>query len=224
LLLKAPDVADIRLWEALKAEFKGEVVPSYNTVRRWKAARKKEDPQAYLMATNPEKAKGDFQAAFGSRSEDVVRLYQRFETDFTKCDIRFEGDPKRYSLGGVIDVYSGRSLFLVSESATGYAQCLTVMTACDRWRCIPEEIKTDNGKEAKGKRFTRFCLDLKVHQFFCDPASGDQKPHIERKFRALQHDLIPFFEGYTGPNVASAQAIRARKTFAQRLKEAKEGE
>ena len=55
--------------------------------------------------------------AFGDASEDVERLNQRWEMDATPADWMLQdedGALRRYSVSVIIDVYSSRSLMVVS--------------------------------------------------------------------------------------------------------------
>ena len=135
----------------------------------------------------------------------------------------FPGDSKRYKLCLVIDVYSGRMMFVLVESATGRAHGLLFMKAITAWG-LPEQIRTDNGKDYTSAYLTRFFADMGIEQVLCIPFAGEQKPFVERGLGRFLHDLVELDPNYIGHNVAQAQDIRARKTFAQRLKEGKEGD
>ena len=222
LYLQMPHLSVRLLHEAVEAEFPNNA-PSLYIVRRWLARYQREHAQELLLATNPDKYKNSCQVAFGSRSEDVVRLNQRWETDATKADILFEGDSKRYTLCQVVDVYSDRRRFLLTETSSGKAHGQILRRCILEWG-LPEQIKTDNGKDYTSKFITRLMADLAIEQILCKPFSGEEKPHVERGFGLFLHDLVEMMPGFTGHNVAQAQDIRARKSFAQRIQEAKKGE
>ena len=222
LLLNRPHASARLLHEALKAEFQADA-PAVDAVLRWKRRYLAEHAREFLMATNPDKYKNKYQSAMGSRSAHVVRLNQLWETDATKADLMFTGDPRRYTLCQVVDVYSDRRRFLVVETSSGRAHGLLLRRCILEWG-LPEQLKTDNGKDYTSKYITRFVASLAIEQILCAPFSGEEKPHVERGFRTFLHDLVELIEGYTGHNVAQAQDIRARRSFAQRLQEAKKGE
>jgi len=222
LLLQKPHLSAIRLAEALAAAF-GKAAPGHDAVRRWLKKWKAENARDFLLATNPDKAKSKYQVAFGSRSEDVIRLNQRWETDATKADLLFKGDPFRYTLCAVVDVFSDRRRFLVAESSKGQAHGLLFRRCVMEWG-LPEQVKTDNGKDYTSRYITRFFADMGIDQQLCKPFSGEEKPHVERGFGIFLHDLVELIDGYTGHNVAQAQDLRAQKSFAARLKEAKDGD
>lgn len=58
---------------------------------------------------------------------------------------------------------------------------------------------------------------LGIRQDLCTPYDPTQKPHIERFFKTMSHELLEILPGFMGHNVAQAQAIRARVGFSKRL-------
>ena len=59
-------------------------------------------------------------------------------------------------------------------------------------------------------------LDLGVEHEVLPPYSPDRKPFIERFIETLSHDLFCQLPGFSGHNVAQAEMLRARKSFAAR--------
>jgi hypothetical protein len=220
--LNEPTVSATKLYQGIKATFKTDL-PSQTTVTRWLDNYKEKNPQAVLMATSPDRAKSSYQVAFGSRSAHVKRLNQLWELDGTSANIRFKGDSGRYKVLGAEDVFSGRIVLTLAESESGQALGQLMFKAINRLGAV-ETVKTDNGKAFVGKFATRLYADLGIEHIRCTPFSGEQKPHIENSLGRFNHDFVPVMPGATGANVAEAQDRRSRKTFAQRLKEAKEGE
>ena len=222
LLQQRPHLASRRLWQGLKARF-GDTVPGVDAVSRFIKAWKEDHAEEYLRMLNPDKAKNKFQVAFGSRSANVVRLNQLWETDATPADIVFTGDKRRYTICQAVDVFSDRHRFLLTATPKGLAHGLLFRDCILAWG-LPEVIKTDNGKDYTSAYMTRVFSDLGIEQVLCRPFSGEEKPHVERGFGTFLHDLVELLPGYTGHNVAQAQDIRSQKTFADRLKEAKKGD
>lgn len=220
--LNEPTVSATKLYQGIKATFKTDL-PSQTTVNRWLDTYKEKNPQAVLMSTSPDRAKSSYQVAFGSRSAHVKRLNQLWELDGTSANIRFKGDSGRYKVLGAEDVFSGRIVLTLAESESGQALGQLLFKAINRLGAV-ETVKTDNGKAFVGKFATRLYADLNIEHIRCTPFSGEQKPHIENSLGRFNHDFVPVMPGATGANVAEAQDRRSRKTFAQRLKEAKEGE
>lgn len=223
LLAQKPHLTAKKFWEALKAHYGVERVPAIDAVTRFLKHWKAENPEEYLRMRNPDKAKSKYQVAFGSRSEHVVRLNQLWETDASPNDFMFLKDRHRYVLCAAVDVYSDRRRFLLTPSPRGLAHGLLFRMCLKDWG-LPEVIKTDNGKDYTSAYMTRFFADLGIEQTLCKPFSGEEKPHVERGFRTFFHDLVEMLPGYTGHNVAQAQDLRAQKSFADRLKEAKRGD
>jgi hypothetical protein len=223
LLSQRPHLGPKRFWEGLKARFGHQQVPSVDAVARFLDHWKQENPVEWAYMVNPDKAKGKYQVAFGSRSEDVVALNDLWETDATPNDILVNDSSKRYTLCAMVDVFSDRRRFLLTDTPRGLAHGMLIRRCVREWG-LPRRIKTDNGRDYVSAYTARIFGDLGIEQILCRPFSGEEKPHVERGFRTFLHDLVELLPGYIGHNVAQAQDLRAQKTFAQRLKEAKPGD
>ncbi|MBE9011671.1 Mu transposase C-terminal domain-containing protein, partial [Pseudanabaenaceae cyanobacterium LEGE 13415] len=75
---------------------------------------------------------------------------------------------------------------------------------------VPEQVRTDHGKEYLSQRVQRFLATLNVdtEDLRCLPGHPEQKPFVERFNRTFQHrDLVksPFFIGH---NVSDRQTLR----------------
>jgi transposase InsO family protein len=214
LFLDKPHITTRRLAEAMQVRF-GEGAPSYFQIRMFLKTWKAEHKGELELATNPDAWKSHRQVAFGNRAETVAeRLNQLWELDATKADLILNG--YRYVLCTVIDVFSRRTMFLLSDSPRGTAHAELMRRAIAAWG-LPETIRTDNGKDYTSAYMARVVRELGIQQVLCQPFSGEQKPFVERVQGTFNHDLVPLLEGFTGHNVAQAQSLRARKTFAQRL-------
>jgi len=62
------------------------------------------------------------------------------------------------------------------------------------------------------------CQRLGIEHILVPPYSGYAKPHIERFFRSISHELFEDLPGFIGHNVAQREAIQNRQTFEQKLK------
>jgi putative transposase len=82
---------------------------------------------------------------------------------------------------------------------------------------VPEVVRTDNGAAYVSKHICAVLKRLAVTHDVLPPFSPEKKPFIERALKTFAYDLVEGLPGYTGHSVAEAQAIRSRKTFAQRL-------
>lgn len=153
--------------------------------------------------------------AMGNASGDIERLNQRWELDSTPTDVMLD-DNRRHMVIGVIDVYSRRALVTIEKTSSANAILHLLYKAISLWG-VPESIKTDNGKDYIASAVQKFCLVLNIRQVRALPFSGEQKPHIERFFHTYLHGLHAYLPGYVGHDVLERQAIRSRKSFADRL-------
>jgi hypothetical protein len=147
--------------------------------------------------------------AFGSASEGVTRLNQRWEVDSTVLDALLKGETRRRCLLQVVDVYSGRRLFMLALTSNAKAIGRLLLRAIREWG-LPEEVKTDNGKDYVGRLLAEFFKALGIRHTRCQFRRGDQKPHVENGFLGIRKAFISKLPGYVGHNVAEAQEIRAR--------------
>jgi transposase InsO family protein len=215
MVLNVPHIRGTHLKKMLDVEFKGDAV-SYGVIARW--LNEFRQTPVFLSEANPDKYRAKYKVAYGSASESITRLNQVWEADSTKADIIFKGDRKRYTITGVIDVYSGRVMYMLVETGSGRAHAELFRRAILKWG-LPETIKTDNGKDYTSEYLRRAFAELRITHKTCNPYSPSEKPFIERSFRTLMHsELFELMTGFTGHNVAEAQIIRSRVTFALRAK------
>lgn len=214
LIAAKPHISAKLVREAISARFPDVSLPDESNVRRWLGRWKRANAEAYLAATNPDAWKNRHMAAFGSTSEGITRACQLWMMDSTPADLQLIDG--RYTLIGVIDVaWRGLRLY-VSKTSNAEAVSQLTRRAILEWG-VPESIKMDNGSDYASKRFANLLTGLQIEPLFSAPFSPWEKPHIERAFRTFSHSLLELLPGYTGHNVAEAQAIRARQSFAERL-------
>ncbi len=189
-------------------------MPSLRQIQRWMNKWRTANPRHDLQLRNPDKAKGKYLSAIGTASAGIHRINQLWEMDASPADVLcIDG---RYKISAVIDVATRDALVLVTPQPRAGAH-LALFRAFALTRGLPEIVKTDNGQDYKARDFITTMAALEVEQVFCPPFSPEKKPHVERFIGTLQRDLFARLPGFVGHNVADAQAIRARKTFAQRL-------
>lgn len=189
-------------------------MPSRKSVERWLKGWKADNKQLFTAIANPDAYKSRYMPAFGSASEDITRLNQRWELDSTAADVMLTDG--RHSIVGCIDVFCRRSMLHVSKSSTAAAVASVLRRAILDWG-VPESIKNDNGSDYISNHIKRVVDGLQIEQLLCHPFSGWEKPHIERFFRTFSHDLVEALPGYIGHNVAERSAIEARQAFSDRL-------
>ena len=83
-----------------------------------------------------------------------------------------------------------------------------------------EHVVRDNGQDYASRMVNDGLLALGVKVVAVPPFTPEGKPHIERAFRTMSHDLLEALPGYIGHNVAERKAIENRRTFAERMTKA----
>jgi putative transposase len=190
-------------------------LPSDRAFRRAVAHWKKENAQLFTLMTNPDQWRSHYMSAAGSRS-DGLGPNDLWEMDGTKADLLL-ADGRRWTLTAVVDVGSRRAMLRLSPSARAAVVMGLTRRAMGEWG-IPRHIKTDNGSDYVANQFQLALTQIDPEmQKLCDPYQPQQKPHVERFIGTLLHDLFELLPGFVGHDVAQAQDIRARQSFAERL-------
>jgi putative transposase len=198
--------------------------PTYGQVHRFQRAWIADHRDLYLRATNPDAWKNQSMLAFGSRSEDVTALNQRWEMDATPADwllIDADGKKRRYTVSVIVDVWSRRILIIVSRTPKTVTHCLALRAALLAWG-VPAEIVTDNGQDYQSDHFRHVLAALGITHLTTAPFSPEEKPHVERAIKTLNHSILELLPSFAGHSVADRKAIDSRESFAARL--AKRGE
>lgn len=217
MMVSHPHASTAHVLQAIRARFNGHTAidyPSPRALQRWMLAWKSDHKQVFTAITNPDAWKGKYMSAFGSQSEDILRLNQRWELDSTPGDVMLTDG--RHTVIGVTDVYPRRAKLLVSKTSKATAIATLVRHALLDWG-VPEVAKTDNGTDYKSHHMNRVFRGLDIEQEFCPPFQPWHKPHIERFFGSFSHDLVELLAGFIGHNVAERRAIEARASFADRI-------
>ncbi|MDH3976446.1 MAG: DDE-type integrase/transposase/recombinase [Deltaproteobacteria bacterium] len=213
VLYTFPHISIEGVYESLYGRF-GKAIPHIAAVRRFVNKWKQDHEDVFLYMTNPDAWKNKSQVAFGSMSEHVKALNQLWEFDSTPADLMLIDG--RYTLIGVIDVYSRRLKLLVSKTSKSEAVAALTRHALLDWG-VPETVKTDNGADYVSNHLTSVFDALEIEQKLCPPFTPEAKPHIERAFKTFAHSFVELMPGYIGHSVADRKAIEARKSFAARL-------
>jgi len=213
MILENPDRKIVRIYEYLKRDF--EDIPSYVTVERFIKSWKSKNFLVYEFAKNPDKAVSKYRPAGGKMDEGVTYKNQLWELDATPADIVC-ADGKRYILSAAIDVFSRRAVVVLEERAD-FTTLGRLFKKAIKKLGIPDEVKTDNGKDYTSNNFDLMCQRLKINHILVPPYSGYYKPFVERFFRTLAHELFEELPGYIGHNVAQREAIVNQKSFQKRL-------
>ncbi|WP_417345755.1 DDE-type integrase/transposase/recombinase [Ferrimonas sp.] len=218
VLYHQPDITPRLLFQLIASKSQVEGLewdlPSESACRRWLTAFAQANPLLMHQLRAPDDFKNKRQVAWGRMGEDVIRVNQVWELDSTPSDVLLTDG--RYSIVGMIDVYSRRPLVVVvpTSSAATVSQLLrkALLTLG-----VPETVVTDNGKDYVSRRIESILLNVGVQQCLTKPFHGDEKPFIERFFRTWAHGISTLLPGYGGHNVAKRQEIRSRRSFAERI-------
>jgi len=114
---------------------------------------------------------------------------------------------ERFTLVGVVDLYSGARVYELFHTGNSYSNVRLLKKAALNMG-IPEVIKGDNGKDYISEHFQNVLGHLGITYWASTPYKGAEKGKIERGFKTLQHNHI--FEnlaGFTGHSVAQKQII-----------------
>jgi putative transposase len=214
MLAQYPHCSPVKVYQVLQHQFEGEQLPSCATVRRYIDNWKEENKATFLAYSNPDAWKNKYMTAQGKTNEHVERLYQLVEADSTPADVILTDG--RYTIVGMIDVYSRQAKLLVSKTSKATA----IAALLRRWLLefgVPETLKTDNGKDYTSNHLSRVLMQLGIEQSLCPPFTPNLKPRIERFFKTFSHDLLELMPGFAGHNVAERQELRSHQAFSERM-------
>ncbi len=214
LILEKPHRKVKRVWEYVVNRYK-EDAPSYTTIKRYIEKFKEKNAFLVKVSEDPTKAVSLYRPAFGQADSGVAYRNQLWELDATPADI-MTSDGKRMILSAAIDVYSRRVVVVLAESASFETLSWLFRKAIMKLG-IPESVKTDNGKDYRSNNFGLMCSRLGIEQILTPPYSGYYKPHIERFFRTLSHELFEELEGYIGHSVADREKLQNQQSFVAKL-------
>ena len=213
VLVEKPHISAKLLHELIAARMP-DVLPRRRQLERWLVNWKTENAEVYLAVTNPDAWKNRYMAGFGSYAEGITRANQQWMLDSTPADIQLLDG--RHNILGVIDVATRRAKFLVSKNSTAEAVCQLLRRTILDWG-VPEAVKMDNGRDYASQRVAGLLLGLSIEARFSTPFSPWEKPFIERVFGTFSRHALELLPGFSGHDVAQAQAIRARKSFSEQL-------
>jgi transposase InsO family protein len=225
LLMDRPHLSlaslEIMLQQASVAPETGEVLfeaPSYHALRRFVNRWKEQNAELFVFCTNPDQWKNTHMNAWGSLSEDVVRLNQRWEMDATPMDwmLQDEDGVRRYSGSVVIRVYDRAAMVLLSRTPRAETHKLLLRMAILAWG-VPEEIVTDNGADYVSREMVATFSSLEISHHRTAPYSPEEKGHVERMNETVLHSILEVYSSFIGHDVGERKAIEARNSFAQRL-------
>jgi transposase InsO family protein len=213
-LISKLSLSDVEIYNNMR-HFYGNALPSLDTVCRYLKQFREQNSRLFAYAVNPDKAKGAFQPAYGSQSDKAQYKNQYWELDGTPADI-ICADGKRPAIIGLIDVFSRRVVLSVEERSNSYSITRNLREGLLKLG-IPDNVVVDNGRDYTSNHFESVCQNLQINKHIVPPYSGEKKPHIERFFRTMSHELFQGLEGFIGHNVAERSAIQNSLSFGKKL-------
>ena len=220
LIHEYPHIKGERLADMLEAEFSEKyTIPAPSTCRAWLSSWKEQNQALYMSMFDPSAWQNKRMVAFGNMSIDVTRINQLWEFDSTPADVMLKDG--RYSIVGVIDVFTRRVKLVLKPTSNAEAIALLIRHAILDWG-LPEVARTDNGSDYLSHHISTVWNSLDIHNDITNPYSGWEKPFIERFFRTFSHGIAELIQGYIGHNVVDRERISSRLTFAEKLVERKE--
>lgn len=166
--------------------------------------------------TNPDQFRSHFAIAGSGSLRHIVRANQLWQIDASPADALCTDG--RHSVYVAVDIATRRLMVLVSRTPRAAAVGLLIRRAILAWG-VPEAIKTDNGSDFVAVQTQRLFAALDIEAVTSNAFSPQEKGHVERAIRTLQHDLVTTLPGFVGHSVADRKGIEARKSFAERLGE-----
>ncbi|ABE45651.1 DNA-binding protein [Polaromonas sp. JS666] len=220
MLVRFPESRATQIMHGLRTRLAGDIaggsieLPSMRSLERWMETWREKNAQTLMALSNPDAWKNKFMVAFGSQSEGVTGINQRWELDSTPADVMLTDG--RHAVLGVVDVFTRRAKLLVSKTSKSTAVTQVLRDALLDWG-VPALIKTDNGSDYKSKHVGYVAANLDIKQEFCPPFQPWHKPHIERFFGTFARGMLELLPNFIGHNVAERSAIESRTSFADRL-------
>ncbi len=188
--------------------------PKVQTVRAWLRRWRRENARDLLAVTNPDLDRSRHRPAGGDAAASVLRLNHLWELDSTPADV-ICADGKRYAIVAAIDVWSRQARVLVVPTSRATAIAALLRRCILEWG-VPEAVRTDEGKDYTSRHVLGVLTDLEIEHRRSPPYTPEAKPFVERFLGTLTRDLFATLPGFTGHDVAQAQALRARKSFFDR--------
>lgn len=204
--------ASLEVMDEETGELKRVPLPSLRmfqvAVGEWKKTYRNE----LMRLTDPDgyRSKVEFVATGTQRAD---RLNEVWQIDASPADVMLIGG--RHSVYVAIDVYSRRTMVLVTKTPRAEGVGLLMRKCLDAWG-VPERIHTDNGSDFTARWTQMFFAHIGTKIELSKPYEPRSKGIVERVIKTFQHELhgVP---GFIGHNVADRKRIESRKAFAARL-------
>jgi len=201
------------IMRALRVSFEDDRLPAPRTVERFIERWLRDNARLVSAVADPDRHRSKYLPAAGDAAAGVTRVNQVWELDSTPADVICTDG--RHAVVGAIDIATRRARLLVVPTSRAVAIAALLRRAILDWG-VPETVRTDEGSDYTSRHIRRALADLGVEHDELPPFSPERKPFIERFFGTLTRQLFEQLPGFAGHNVAEAQALRSRKSFAAR--------
>ncbi|WP_035148320.1 DDE-type integrase/transposase/recombinase, partial [Campylobacter fetus] len=139
-------------------------------------------------------------------ASEIWKINKDAFRDFDECKERVAENQKRYTVVGMIDVFSGVCSYHIGKSENIYSvkRCLAKYIAKFG---KPITVVGDNGKAFKSHEMQGTFDSLDIAYQAVRAYSGWLKPYIERSWRSFQDNFSQNLAGFIGHSVVQRQAI-----------------
>ena len=199
---------------AIRARLPDASTPGIASIRRFMRDWRERNGFGISACSDPDGHRSRTMPAFGDGSWDVEHLNQLWELDSTRLDV-ICADGTRWDVCVAVDVWSRRVKAFVTQRSEATAIAALVRRCLLDWG-VPQVIRTDEGKDYTSRRLRRIVHELDLVHDILPPYRPDLKPHVERAIGTMTRDLLSQLPGFCGHDVADAQRIRGKASFAAR--------
>lgn len=193
---------------------------AYRTFARAMDQMLKEDNNLRLLTTKGRDALQSSVITF--KRDDVKSPNQEWQIDATPLDfmvmapesyledgeIKTRMRQKRMTVIAIIDVFSGRRVWGLYDSANSYANVRLLKKALLKLG-KPKRIRGDNGKDYVSKHFQGALEELGITYITGRPYKGMDKGAIERNFKTMLHSSLELFSNFIGHNVSQREFLES---------------
>ncbi|MDE5592081.1 MAG: transposase family protein, partial [Helicobacter sp.] len=161
-----------------------------------------------LITYGTDKTDSYKEPAYGIQRDLTTLPNQLWQIDSSPLDaIVLDGDKRqmRPSVLSVIDVYSGRSVALLSQTSDSNAVIRLMWKAFESMG-KPEAIQFDNGKDYLSNKVQGLMDGLGIKFIRSAAYKGKAKAVVERRFRTIQGSYITSITSYIGRNMSERSA------------------
>ncbi len=213
-IAKQPFLSASQLHEYLSDRFGDDLRAT--TVRTWQRARRRLEDRhrnALLAVRDPDRYRSTVEHS-ATASTRAFGLNDLWQIDASPADVMLLGK-RRHSIYACIDIWSRRTLIMVTETPRAAAVAMLLRAAILAWG-VPRRIKTDNGSDFTAHAIARLFTALGIEWELSAPYDPKSKGNVERVIGTFQRDLATC-PGFIGHSVADRKVIENRKAFSKRL-------